>query len=271
MNETDTLFYHRLVESFKWAYGARTRLGDPTDEEYRDSIKMVVKEMTSKDWAYDKFTKIYDTKTVNDPDYYGASFYNTDDFGTAHLSVVDQGGNAVSVTSTINLKFGAEIMSPSTGIIYNNQMDDFSFPNITNEFDVPPSPTNFIKPGKRPMSSMTPSILIDEDGDVRMVVGGSGGTKITTATALVTILYNYFGMDISQSVDAFRLHHQLRPMMIEHETSFDVGIIQGLRDIGHDTEDVGSAGSVVGAIVRNKDGILHAKADHRKSGGVAGF
>ena len=60
-------------------------------------------------------------------------------------------------------------------------------------------------------------------------------------------------------------------MMIEHETSFDVGIIQGLRDIGHDTEDVGSAGSVVGAIVRNKDGILHAKADHRKSGGVAGF
>ena len=59
--------------------------------------------------------------------------------------------------------------------------------------------------------------------------------------------------------------------MIEHETSFDVGIIQGLRDIGHDTEDVGSAGSVVGAIVRNKDGILHAKADHRKSGGVAGF
>ena len=116
--------------------------------------------------------------------------------------------NAVSATSTINLSFGSEIMSASTGIIYNDQMDDFSFPNITN--DVPPSPANFIKPGKRPLSSMSPSILTNEAGDVVMVVGASGGTKITTSTALVTILCSQLGWSLPDCVDSPRLHHQLR-------------------------------------------------------------
>ena len=161
-------------------------------------------------------------------------------------------------------------MSPSTGIILNDQMDDFSAPNITNGFGVPPSQVNFIKPGKRPMSSMSPSVLVRPDGEVELVVGASGGTKITTATALVTSLATTFGLGLEESVDSARLHHQLSPMVVSHETGLGQEIVSGLEERGHRTQDTGSAGSVVGAVLR-QGSVLAAKADFRKSGAVDGI
>ena len=271
IKEDDPVFYHRLVESFKWAYGARSNLGDPADREITEFVNNLVVKMTSKKWAYRKYQMINDNTTVNNPLYYGSDVLNPRDGGTAHLSIVASNGDAVAVTSTINLSFGSEIMSESTGIIFNDQMDDFSSPGIVNEFDLPPSPNNFPKPGKRPLSSMSPSIFVDQAGDVRLVVGASGGTKITTATALTSLLNLGLGWDIETSVEAARLHHQLSPMVVEYESTFSQEVVQGLIDRDHVTEDIGGAGSVVGAVHRICNGSLWAKADSRKSGGVAGF
>lgn len=100
-------------------------------------------------------------------------------------------------------------------------MDDFSAPNITNSFNIPPSPANYIKPGKRPLSSMCPSIIVDENGDVVLVIGAAGGTKITTSTAFVSMNHLWFNMSLQDALDTKRLHHQLFPMSIIFESNFN--------------------------------------------------
>lgn len=118
--------------------------------------------------------------------------------------------------------FGSDIRSMSTGIILNDQMDDFSSPNMTNNyFDLPPSPANYIEPGKRPLSSMTPTIVVDKGGDVILVVGAAGGSKITTSVSLVTIRNLWFGEGLGEAIEERRLHHQLFPMAIQYEPDFD--------------------------------------------------
>ena len=153
-------------------------------------------------------------------------------------------------------------------------MDDFSLPNVTNAFGLPPSPNNFIKPGKRPQSSMVPTIVTEEVDGVqvpRLVLGAAGGTKITTSVALTIINNILLDMDVEKSVDNPRLHHQLLPMIISYQNGLDEDIIQSLRSRGHATYGSDGAGSVVGAVARMADGKLMAKADNGKSGGVAGI
>ena len=264
-------FYQRLVESFKWAYGGRSNLGDPNDEDITDYVNEVVTNLTSAAWAYEKYNMINDSYTVNDPQFYGANFYEPNDHGTSHISVVAPNGDAVAATSTINLPFGSEIMSPRTGIIYNDEMDDFSFPDIINGFGLPPSPNNFAKPGKRPLSSMSPAIFVDSAGEVKLAIGAAGGTSITSAIALTSIYNLHLGWDIEKCLDAPRLHHQLMPMYVEYQHEFNANIIEELKKRGHDTKDYGDGESVAGAIARLDDGRLMATADYRKAGGVDGF
>ncbi|CAH1233823.1 GGT1 [Branchiostoma lanceolatum] len=265
--DNQVLTYHRMVEAFKFGFAKRTELGDP----HFVDVNEVVANMTSRAYAESLRLKINDSRTYNYT-YYGPSYAMPPDGGTSHLSVLAPNGDAVAVTSTINQYFGAKRRSPSTGILLNDEMDCFSSPNKTNAFGVPPTVANFIEPGKRPLSSMTPSIILDSNNDVRMVVGASGGTKITTATAYVAMQHLWFGLDdIGAAVEKPRLHHQLLPQHIDIEMLRPFtpeAVLQGLRLKGHRIKEADSA--IVQAIAKIGPAIT-AHCDSIKGGFPSGF
>ncbi|KAG7204179.1 hypothetical protein KM043_002016 [Ampulex compressa] len=260
------VMWQRIVEAFKWAYARRTELGDP---DYVD-VDSVLSNLTSQDYANTTKSKIKDDKTSNDPGDYGAVTATTTDSGTAHVSVLAPDGSAVSVTSTINQVLGAMIRSRSTGIIFNDEMDDFSSPNITNGFDLPPSPANFIVPGKRPLSSMAPTVVVNERNEVRLVIGAAGGTKITSAIAIAMVFNLWSDYNIKEAIDVQRLHHQLLPMTIQNENEFCPVILNFLRSIGHDVNTFFGIGSAITAVSK-ENGVVMANSDYRREGLVAGF
>ncbi|XP_076392246.1 glutathione hydrolase 1 proenzyme isoform X2 [Megachile rotundata] len=255
-----------LVETFKWAYARRTELGDPEFV----NITSLINDLTSIEYARAIRRNIKSNETSNDPRYYGVNMTMQEDSGTSHVSVLAPDGSAVSVTSTINQVLGAMIRSPSTGIIFNDEMDDFSSPNRSNGFNLPPSPANFIRPKKRPMSSMSPTIVVDESGNVRLVIGAAGGAKITSAVAIAMALNLWSGYNVKQAVDARRIHHQLLPMAIQSEHGFSPDVLNYLASIGHNVTTYTGIGSAITAVSR-ENGKIFASSDFRREGRTAGF
>jgi gamma-glutamyltranspeptidase/glutathione hydrolase/leukotriene-C4 hydrolase len=122
----------------------------------------------------------------------------------------------------LRISFGSKVLGPETGIFYNNQMDDFSTPNTSNSFGVPASPANYIRPGKRSVSSMAPLIILkNDDRRIQQILGASGGTRITTSIAQVAMLNLWFNRDIKTAIDSPRLHSQLLPQEVIAERGFD--------------------------------------------------
>lgn len=264
--ESKVLTYHRTIEAFKFGYAKRTALGD----ENFVNVQELVANLTSKAYI-DSIRQLITDNSTHDCDYYGPSFYTPKTSGTTHMSVLDQEGSAVSVTSTINGKFGAKLRGPRTGIIWNNEMDDFSAPNITNEFGLRPSEANFIEPGKRPLSSMCPAIVVEPSGEgegyprVRLVTGAAGGSLITSATTWVMEHNLWLGKNIQEAVDMLRLHHQLLPPEVYYEEGFDQAVIQGLKLKGHNFTEFPQGKSIVQGIAVSGDWI-YAASDFRKGG-----
>uniref|UniRef100_A0A182Q6K4 Gamma-glutamyltransferase n=1 Tax=Anopheles farauti TaxID=69004 RepID=A0A182Q6K4_9DIPT len=268
LRQGDPLSWHRIVESFKHGYGLRTRLGDPG---FVAGIEAELEKLSSKAYAEYIAETIHDARTNADYAHYGAEFATEQDLGTAHVSVLAPNGDAVAVTSTINGILGAMVRSTSTGIVLNNEMDDFSTPGLVNLYGLPASPANFIVPGKRPMSSMTPTIVTDETGDVRIVVGSAGGSRITTATMQLIVRHLYFGELLDTIINTPRMHHQLAPMSVEYEKNFDPVVIEGLRERGHVCNEAASdAGfAALTSIVRHANNLIEATWDPRRSGSIA--
>jgi gamma-glutamyltranspeptidase / glutathione hydrolase / leukotriene-C4 hydrolase len=211
-------FYHRFCEACKLAFGIRFQLGD--DKLYSESNKQLYKYLTDPNVIEEFRQKIRDNE-IHPLDCYGSSNFVTDN-GTSHTSVVAPNGDAVAITSSINLIFGSKVMGEHTGILYNNSMDDFSCPSSEcNSFGIPNYEINFCEPNKRPISSMSPLIVLNEDRSLKLVVGASGGTRILTCVALATVKNLKFNYDIAQSVDGCRVHHQLNPDHLLHEHHFD--------------------------------------------------
>ncbi|XP_019530409.2 scoloptoxin SSD14 [Aedes albopictus] len=265
LNPNDPVTWQRVVETFKHAYGVRTRLGDPS---FVPGIEELLRNLTDQGYADNIRDKIKDDRTFYDYDYYGADFSPSEDHGTAHVSVLAPNGDAIAVTSTINDYFGAQLRSPRTGIILNGEMDDFSVPGVINIFGVPASPANFIAPGKRPLSSMSPTIVVDGKGNVRLIAGGAGGTRITTATLQIILRKMFFGQSLESAMDGFRIHHQLAPMEVEYEDDVDETVLEQLRARGHSLKKVKRVATMT-AVAREDDSRVTAAFDPRRPGSVA--
>ncbi|KAL5214522.1 hypothetical protein ABZP36_003674 [Zizania latifolia] len=270
-----SLGIHRLIESLKHYFAIKMNLGDP---EFVD-VNEVVSDMMSPKFAADLKKTIYDNMTF-DPKHYGGRWNILQDHGTSHLSIVDSERNAVSMTTTVNSYFGSLILSPSTGILLNNEMDDFSIPANTSANSPPPAPANFVSPLKRPLSSMTPTIIL-KDGKLKAAVGASGGSMIPAGT--MEVLLNHFAknMDPLSSVMAPRVYHQLIPNVVQYENwttvigdhfELDAATRADLRKKGHVLAPI-AGGTISQLVVHNVEryGDLTAVSDPRKGGFPAGY
>lgn len=265
--KNDALTWHRIVEAYKFGYAQRSNLGDP---KFVEDAAALVKNLTSLTYADAIRKKIDDNRTSDDVNYYGAHFSSPDDHGTAHMCILAPNGDAVSVTGTVNYILGSMRRS-KTGIILNDEMDDFSIPGEINAYGIPASPANYIVPGKQPMSSMTPSIIVGKDG-VRMIIGSAGGSRITTAVIHAIIQNMFFDQTIRDAFSSKRLHHQLLPNKILYEPGFDDNIVNELIEKKHSMELVTSTvgfGALVG--ITKQNGNIDAAVDPRRGGSVVVF
>ena len=258
-NGAETL--HLMAEAMKLAYADRSaHLGDP------DFWKVPVAGLVSKSYAAALRTRIdrHRARPATEIKPGDPAPYESDE--TTHFSVMDAHGNVVSNTYTINFGYGAGIVAAGTGILLNNEMDDFSAkPGVPNAYGLIGGEANAIGPAKRPLSSMTPTIVM-KDGTPFLATGSPGGSRIITTTAQLIMNVIDHGMNVAAATNAIRVHHQWLPdeLRVEHGLSPDT--LRRLAAKGHRVVVKNAMGSTQ-SIMRTADGFLGA-SDPRRPGGL---
>ncbi|KFY50043.1 hypothetical protein V496_09633 [Pseudogymnoascus sp. VKM F-4515 (FW-2607)] len=270
MSDPDNLMLntHRLDEAIKFSYASRNELGDPDFVEGMDDFQTHMLDTAN---AHTTRHRISDDHTLDPIDYNPKLLSTPGSHGTSHIVTTDASGMSITLTTTINLSFGSRLCVPETGIIMNNEMNDFSIPGVSNEFGFVPSPNNFIRPGKRPLSSITPIIVEHADGSLHVITGAAGGSRIITATiqALWHVLDH--GMTMPEALAQPRLHDQLLPAHVLFEEGYDNATTAYMRAKGHNITWTPEFLSKVQGIRRLENGTFEAAAEPRQknSGGFA--
>jgi gamma-glutamyltranspeptidase/glutathione hydrolase len=187
---------------------------------------------------------------------------------TTHIAAADTEGYWVAITATVNTHFGSKVIVPGTGVVLNNEMDDFSSqPGVPNAFGLIGAANNAIAAGKRPLSSMSPTIILDAEGSPVMTVGAAGGPKIITQVLLTIIRHLDFGDSLPEAVAAPRFHHQWRPDSVLVEESLDPSLVESLKRLGHEVVTTSHSG-VTQAVGLDLSGVLLGVGDPRVPGKV---
>ncbi|MFO0689229.1 MAG: gamma-glutamyltransferase [Myxococcota bacterium] len=254
---------HLLAEAMKLAFADRAAyMGDS------DFVEVPIATLVSKGYATRQRSRIDPQKATT----IRAPGTIPEDAGTTHLSVTDREGRAVALTMTINTPFGSGITVPGTGVILNNEMDDFAVakgtPNSYGLIDT--RGANLVAARKRPLSSMTPAIL-DRDGRLFMVTGSPGGPRIISTTLLTIVNVVDWAMDPHAAVAAPRIHHQWDPNRLDVEPAVRDEVVRGLKERGHDVTRSPRTWSAAEVIVVDPESGLHlGGADPRTDGAAVG-
>ncbi|KAF8213404.1 gamma-glutamyltranspeptidase [Mycena galopus ATCC 62051] len=262
---------HRLIEATQFAYGQRTQYGDPA---FTANVTELQQYYLTPAAVEDVRSKILDNQTFPVTYYDPSNYTPLDDHGTSHMAVIDQEGMAVSLTTTVNLYWGSQVMT-TDGVILNDEMDDFSSPGQVNSFGFTASPSNYIVPGKRPQSSIASSIAEDlVTGEVTIATGSAGGSRIITATLQQLHHYIDQGMTPEECTHQPRWHDQLSGLTYFEFGSDTLGVpgfdnrtVAYLAAMGYNTTTEDLTGSTSHVVARAKNGTITAASDPRKAAG----
>ena len=251
---------HIMAEAMRIAYADRSEhLGDP------NFWDVPVEGIISKEYARAKVKDINRWMATPSDNVKAGSPQDYESNETTHFTVVDQQGNVVVNTYTLNFSFGSGIVAKGTGIILNNEMSDFSAkPGIPNAFGLLGGEANSVQPGKRPLSSMTPAIVF-KDGELYFATGSPGGSRIITTVVQMILNVIDHGMNVAEATHAPRIHHQWYPDILYIEKGINYDTQHLLRSRGHDVRYRNAMGSTQTIMMR--DGLLFGATDPRRPDG----